>query len=107
MRTTISIPDEYYERLKPRLKEEGYATVNELVLDLLRHHVEKNPHQFDAPIVLAKNERIVKSPKFKPNALSEEVPKVVIKTPEDAQRVVSSMPFRGGFSKETQAKGRM
>ena len=40
MRTTVSIPDKYYSRIKESHLEEGYQTVNELILDLIRHHFD-------------------------------------------------------------------
>ena len=40
MRTTLTIPDEYYQKVKKALPEEGYQTVNALLLDLLRHHFD-------------------------------------------------------------------
>lgn len=39
-RTTVSIPTEYYERIIKLMQEEGYVTVNELLLDLIRHHYD-------------------------------------------------------------------
>ena len=39
-RVTVRIPAEYLERIKESLHEEGYATVNELLLDLLRHRFD-------------------------------------------------------------------
>ena len=55
MRTTLSIPDNYYLKIKKALPDTGYQTVNELLLDLLRHHfdaggngIKKPSHQIDA-----------------------------------------------------------
>lgn len=79
MRTTVSIPDDYYSKLKPALNDQGYATVNELLLDLIRHHFDefKIPirHQIDAD----------KKPVVRQ---SDAVQKNVIKTPEDAIKKV-------------------
>lgn len=54
-RTTISIPTEYYERIIKLMREEGYTTVNELLLDLLRHHFDASKttyHHYDANVTL-------------------------------------------------------
>ena len=55
MRTTLSIPDPYYQKVKKALPELGYQTVNEMLLDLIRHHFDAGngikqgkPHQIDA-----------------------------------------------------------
>ena len=40
MRTTLSIPDPYYLKVKKALPDMGYQTVNELLLDLIRHHFD-------------------------------------------------------------------
>jgi hypothetical protein len=49
MRTTISIPDPYYLKIKKMLPEEGYNTVNDFLLALIRHHFDAGKHQIDAP----------------------------------------------------------
>lgn len=36
MRTTVTIPDEYYNRIKLMIKEAGYTSVNNLILSLIR-----------------------------------------------------------------------
>lgn len=46
MRTTITIPDEYYKTVKKRLGKRGFNTLNEYLLDLIR----KDDHQFDAAL---------------------------------------------------------
>ncbi len=38
MRTTISIPNEFYKRIKEEIKIKGFTTVNDFLLDLLRRH---------------------------------------------------------------------
>lgn len=55
MRTTVSIPDEYYGKCKGIIAELGYQTINEFILDLIRHHfdeeevdVKRVKHQIDA-----------------------------------------------------------
>jgi len=40
MRTSITIPDEYYLKIKADLANEGYTTLNDFVLDLLRHYYD-------------------------------------------------------------------
>jgi len=54
MRSTISIPDEYYNRIKVNLKDEGYGTINEFLVDLLRHHFDVHP--------LKEKPQIIKTP---------------------------------------------
>lgn len=58
MRTTLSIPDEYYLKIKPLCLEEGYQTINELLLDLIRHHFD------DIPVIKATYQKKVKNPGF-------------------------------------------
>ena len=95
MRTTISIPDEYYKKIKPRLDTLGYSTVNEFLLDLIRH-------QFDAakPIVTTLK---VESEKTG-NHLGEAWNDSLIRSPED---VKERFQFNPNLSKNTQAKGGM
>jgi len=40
MRFTINIPNEYYTRIKETIKLKGFTTVNDFVLDLIRHKLE-------------------------------------------------------------------
>lgn len=42
MRTTISIPDEYYNRIKQEMGKHGFTTINDFLLDLLRHHIDED-----------------------------------------------------------------
>lgn len=51
MRTTITIPDSYYAKIKAKYTQEGYLTVNDFILDLIRHKMVDN--QIGTP--LAKN----------------------------------------------------
>jgi len=37
MRTTISIPDTFYSKIKERMESLGFTSVNDFILDLLRH----------------------------------------------------------------------
>lgn len=40
MRTTISIPDEFYKRIKEEMGKRGFVTINDFVLDLIRHQID-------------------------------------------------------------------
>lgn len=42
MRTTITIPDPFYQRLKETYQAEGYSTLNSYLLGLIRHHFDAN-----------------------------------------------------------------
>jgi hypothetical protein len=51
MRTTLYIPDEFYQRIKESYKAKGYNTINDLLLALIRHYFnakDDNSHQFNA-----------------------------------------------------------
>lgn len=45
VRLTISIPKEFHQRVKKLLPENGFTTINDYVLDLLRHQIGVIPHQ--------------------------------------------------------------
>lgn len=61
MRTTLTIPDEYYNRIRIAMNLEGYTSVNSLILDLIRRKFSDK-----------KNETVIK-PEEKP--VKEEVKK--------------------------------
>ncbi len=42
MRTTISIPDEFYSRIKQEMGKRGFTAVNDYLLDLLRHQNDED-----------------------------------------------------------------
>lgn len=67
MRTTLTIPNEYYEKIKTVYREQGYQTINALMLELIRNHFGKS-HQSNAPqmSVVTKDKKLpVKKPKNK------------------------------------------
>ena len=72
MRTTITIPDQYYLKIKKLYQAEGYNTINELILSLVRHHFDagnKEQHQIDAhQIQVKQGEKVINpgTPKKKP-----------------------------------------
>lgn len=45
MRTSISIPDEYYVQIKPKVKELGYMTLSDFILDLIRKKYPAEPEK--------------------------------------------------------------
>lgn len=45
MRTTVTIPDPFYERIKNKLEAKGFTTFNDYLLSLLRNDLMQN----DAP----------------------------------------------------------
>ena len=51
MRTTLTIPNEYYDKIKTVYREQGYQTINALMLDLIRKHFGK-PHQSNAKMTV-------------------------------------------------------
>jgi len=56
MRTTITIPDSYYQKIKKEYASEGYLTVNDFILELIRRHfsdgrVLEKTHRADAHLV--------------------------------------------------------
>ncbi len=61
MRTTVTVPDEFYKDVKASLLPNGYATFNELILDLLRHHQgqEKDIPQVKGKRLESKGMRVV------------------------------------------------
>ena len=83
----------YYEKIEESMNEQGYATVNELILDLLRHHFDsatppppKRKLGVPTPTIYKKTKR--------------DIPKV-IKTKEDAERQVK----HAGLCKHMMMKG--
>ena len=48
VRLSISMPDEFHSRVKKRLPEEGYNSLNDYLLDLLRHRIGAITHQSGA-----------------------------------------------------------
>lgn len=61
MRTTLTIPDPFYQRVKKALPEKGYTSINSYLLDLLRHQIDvpshqngAKTHQNDAPQIQVK-----------------------------------------------------
>jgi hypothetical protein len=95
MRTTLSIPDEYYGKIKPLLKEEGFSTVNDFLLDLLRHHFDV------APIKYTIKNTPTESLTFEPGAQ-------IIKTPQDAlKRVGVKKVTELPFSKQKQSENKL
>ena len=68
VRLTISIPEEFHQRVKRLLPEKGFTTINDYLLDLLRHQIGASNHQNDAPQmkVVQKDKKIaVKKPSEK------------------------------------------
>ena len=41
MRTTISIPNEFYNKIKERMARLGFTSINDFLLDLLRHQIDE------------------------------------------------------------------
>ena len=42
MRTTIIIPDEYYNRIKNRIKQEGFSRVNDFIIHTIREYFKQD-----------------------------------------------------------------
>ncbi len=52
MRTTLTVPDEYYTKIKSIFKGAGYTTINDFMLDVLRHALEnKVESKLPKPVV--------------------------------------------------------
>ena len=50
MRTTLTIPDPFYQRVKESLPERGYTSINSYLLDLLRHQIDANGGKRQTPV---------------------------------------------------------
>ena len=50
MRTTVTIPDPFYQRVKKSLPEKGYTSINSYLLDLLRHQIDANGEKRQTPV---------------------------------------------------------
>ena len=42
MRTTLSIPDEFYKHIKQEMGKRGFTTINDYLLDLIRHQINED-----------------------------------------------------------------
>jgi len=63
VRLTVRIPEEFHQRVKEILPQEGFTTINDYLLDLLRHQFGESKRQNGGiKVKMGENELEVKAP---------------------------------------------
>jgi len=93
MRTTLTIPNEFYERIKLMLISKGFTSVNDYLLDLLRHQIDVKegsvPQKIDIPISDIKKNLIEGTEKVETHS-NEESKVGDINLPEPKEDIITS-----------------
>jgi len=97
MRYTLRIPDEYLERIKDEIKNEGYTSATDLLLDLLRHHFDKlrqNDTHHEIPV----KPKIIKTVEDLKDVMPVEKIVTEIPTPHPNGVVKDEMTIKSNFN---------